>query len=149
MQLRAHITGLLAAVVLLVFALFPSAADAHLRHDRPVVASVQKSAAAAPSRGIVTAKISRPAAPVRYAYVSNLSADSTLNARHDANAQGDARCAGQCCDGACHACFAFTIPIGYDDGIPLFHESRDRIAEFRPETGLTPKALRKPPKTFV
>ena len=64
----------------------------------------------------------------------------------DKNASG---CLGQCCASASHACCAFMLPQGLNDDGPAWLVSRDRVASTPDGRGLTPKALRKPPKSFA
>jgi hypothetical protein len=140
MTLTRHIAALWGlAVILIAMTLAPSTAEAHFRHVAPISTVVHS---AVPATAGVKAELPKPGVPSFYSTASSSDHNAAGSAAHSG-------CTDQCGDGASHACFAFTVPIGSDDAGPAFHGSRNRIADFPIGAGLTPDALRKPPKSFV
>ena len=133
-----HRLGFLAAMIcMIVLFAVPSRADAHTGHggQTPAVSS-----SAPASEPLASSELSEPAAANLELFVS---------AATPAAGKSASGCVGGCCDGASHACCAFTLsdPPG-DDG-PVWIRARGYGATMPAPAGRDPTALRKPPRSFA
>ena len=129
-----HLSGICgAAVLVFVLAFAPSIAQAHPGHGShaPAHVSAQDQQAT-----VDKAQSKNAAASVEVELVSS-------------GQTGPGACLGHCCDGASHACCGFLLPQGLNDHGPVWRRSSERIGSAPAPRGLTPDALRKPPRFFA
>ena len=122
-----------AAILVIVLTLAPSVAQAHAGHESHAPAQVP---AQDPQATVDKAQYQEAVA----------SEDAELAS---SGQLGPGACLGHCCDGASHACCGFLLPQGLNDHGPVWLKSSGRIGSTPAPSGLTPDALRKPPKSFA
>ena len=128
-----------AAILLIVFALAPSLAEAHAGHNHGTIAASPSQATPMAADEVAAVEQSTKAAPAEWRTVSS-------NAHSGSQ---EAPCTMGCCSGfSCTACSALVIPESLNVG--LFTPSHIfETPEILARTGVIPGGLRRPPRSFA
>lgn len=125
-----------AMIVTIAFLAASSAAQAHGGHDH--VASAETQTSAAQDAHGVSSKAQDAAS------VGNVSTQMETRSHPD----GRTRCLGGCCSSA-HMCCAINLPAWVSEIFPAHSGASRLFAQVLLRDGLSPGALRKPPRSFA
>jgi hypothetical protein len=129
---------LAAAILLIVFALAPSLAEAHAGHNHGAAAASSTQAAHAAADEVAAPEKATGAVPAEW----RASSDSVSNSQ-------EAPCTMGCCSGfSCTACSALMIPESISVGL-LTPCRIFEVPEINALSGLIPNGLRRPPRSFA